>query len=176
MTDTAKEYATALFALSKENDSETEYYNGVEYIKEVFKANQEYIEFLATPNIPKEERTAALQKLFEAEVPELVLNFVQLICEKGHIRSYSDIAKEYMLLYLAYKDISYADITSAAELDDEQKSELQKKLEKLSGNKVVMEFTVDRSLLGGVIVRMDGTVLDGSLKSRLEDVKEVLDK
>ena len=65
-------------------------------------------------------------------------------------------------------------MTSAVELTDDEKKKLKLKLEKMSGKSLILKCTVDKSVLGGVIVKMDGKIMDGSLKHRLEEVKEVI--
>ena len=70
---------------------------------------------------------------------------------------------------------STAFVTSAAELTEAQKSELKKRLEKLSGHSVDMNFSVDTELIGGIVVKMDDKLFDGSLKKRLQEIKEAID-
>ena len=81
---------------------------------------------------------------------------------------------EYMKLYNESKRVSWAHVTSAVPLTAEQKTALRLKLEKQSGRNVLLECTVDKTMLGGVVVEMDGKILDGSLRRRLQEVKEVI--
>ena len=67
-----------------------------------------------------------------------------------------------------------ADITSARELDDAEKRSLEAQVQKLTGKKVRARFGLDASLLGGVVVRLGSTIYDGSVKGRLEKLKEVI--
>ena len=66
--------------------------------------------------------------------------------------------------------------TSAVSLTDRECIELTKKLEKISGNTVSLDCHVDPSLIGGVIVEMNGRVMDGSLRHRLREVKDVINR
>ena len=70
--------------------------------------------------------------------------------------------------------MSHALVKSAEPLTDEEKAKLIAKLEKVSGKSVDAEYRIDKSILGGVVVEMEGTIIDGSLKHRLESVKEVI--
>lgn len=83
--------------------------------------------------------------------------------------------KEYDKLLRESEKRSTAFVTSAAELTEIQKSDLKNKLEKLSGNSVDMEFSVDTKLIGGIVVKMDDKLFDGSLKKRLQEIKEAID-
>ena len=97
-----------------------------------------------------------------------------LLCEKGRINCFLDAVEEYQNLLNVSKRVSNAIVTSAVALSDEEKEKLGQKLEAISNTTVKMEYVVDASLLGGVIVEIDGKVLDGSIKNRLRDIKEVM--
>ena len=129
---------------------------------------------MSSPGISKNERLDSVKAAFEGRIPEYVLSFVQLLCERSRVRAFDDCLNEYEQLYNASKQISEAYVTSAVELTDDEKKKLKLKLEKMSGKSLILKCTVDKSVLGGVIVKMDGKIMDGSLKHRLEEVKEVI--
>lgn len=172
----SKEYAAALFSLACENQAEQSYADALDMIAAVFAETPEYTEFLASPGIPKEERTAALDEAFSAAVPEQVLSFLKVLCERGNIRSLNDCVKEYHKLLDTQKQFSRAKIISAVPLTDAQKKRLIQKLERKSGHTVLPEYIVDPALLGGMVVEMDGRVIDGSLQYKLQQVKEVISR
>ncbi len=172
----SKEYAIALFSLAKENDCEAQYKQGLDLIAEVFEQNPEYVEFLASPGVEKKERLDAIKKAFSESVPEQVVSFLQILCEKNVIRSFKACADEYEKLYEFSQKIITAKVTSAVELTDAEKEKIKLGLEKKTGKTVMLECKVDKSLIGGVMVDMDGTILDGSLRRKLQDVKEVIGK
>lgn len=176
MTQISKEYATALFMLAKESGREAEIAASLEDVTALFAENPEYVDFLASPCIPKAERIDAVEKAFGGRIDDYVTSFVQLLCERGHITGFADCAQEYGEMYRASMNTSVAEVTSAVTLTDEEKIQLKQKLEKMSGRSVILECRTDASLMGGIIVRMDGKVLDGSLKHRLYEVKEVISK
>ena len=129
---------------------------------------------MSSPGISKNERLDSVKAAFEGRIPEYALSFVQLLCERSRVRAFDDCLNEYEQLYNASKQISEAYVTSAVELTDDEKKKLKLKLEKMSGKSLILKCTVDKSVLGGVIVKMDGKIMDGSLKHRLEEVKEVI--
>ncbi|MGM9644421.1 MAG: ATP synthase F1 subunit delta [Eubacteriales bacterium] len=174
MTEMSKEYGVALFALAKECDAADEYKEALDTVTAVFRENPEYIDFLDSPSIAKNERTNAVEAAFGGRVPEHIVSFLQLLCEKGHIHSYTGCVKEYTALYDASKKVSVARVTSAVPLTDKEKDGLRKKLEKISGNSVFLECTTDKSLMGGLAVEIDGKVIDGTLRHRLNEVKDVI--
>lgn len=173
MTETAKEYAVALFELAKEENSEKQFADALENIRAEFDGNPEYADLLSSPNISLRERRTLLENAFFGRVPEYVLSFVQLLCDKGHIRELGKCIGEYEQLNKAYESVSNARIVSFVPLTEKEKEALIKKLEKISGHHVA-EYEIDESLLGGVTVYMDDAVIDGSLKHQLKEVKEVI--
>lgn len=176
MTGIAKEYAAALFMLAGETGVEDAYSDALDTVSALFSENPAYVEFLASPGIPKAERTDALDKAFSGHIPEEVVSFLQILCERGHIRHFSACAEEYRAMYQAAKAMVPARVISAVPLTEGEKVRLTEKLENLSGKTVLAEWAVDPSLLGGVVVEMDGKVLDGSLRHRLHDMKDVMDR
>lgn len=176
MTKTYKEYAEALFALGLENDAVDEYSQALESVRGVFSENPDYIDFLACYAIPASERTDALAEAFSDTLARNILSFLQLLCEQGNIKLFFDIADEYARLLLAHRSMSNAVVYSVIELDDRQKSALKARLEKLCGKSVSMSFAIDKSIMGGLYIDIDGSILDGSIRHRLHEVKEVIDK
>lgn len=176
MTDIGREYAEALFSLALEEEKQREYYDALVIAKAAFEESPEYMDFLSSPSIPVSERCRALEKAFDGAVPENVLSFMQLLCEKGHARSFYSCVTEYKKLLDESARISVAKVISAFALSDTEKNNIAAKLEKVSGHKVTLECSVDEKLIGGIVVEIDGKVMDGSLRHRLDEVKDVISK
>lgn len=176
MTQTIKEYAEALFSLATECGAQKEYYDALNTCWTAFHENPEYVDYLSSPAVPKDERCDALQAAFKEAVPEYILSFLCLLCERGRLRAFDTCLKEYEALYLESKRISVAKVVSAVPLSDAEANALQGKLEEQSGHTVRLEFSTDRSLIGGLVVYMDGKIMDGSIKNRLHSVKDVMNR
>ena len=174
MTELSREYAEALFAIACEEKAEKEYSEALEKISEALRENPEYMDFLLCPGIPATERLSAVEEAFSGFLPENVVFFLQLLCEKGRIQLFEGCVKEYNKLLDASMYISTAKITSAVELTQDEKKRLQSKLEKMIGHSVVMECIIDPSVMGGVLIETEGRVIDGSLRRHLHEVKEVI--
>ncbi len=176
MSEISNEYAKALFMLAIEKGSGEEYKKALDLITGVFDKNPGYTEFLSTFAIPLEERLSALETAFSDAIPRDVLSFLKLLCEKKHISEFSECAECYTALFDEMSRISNAKVTSAVELTENEKASLKEKLEKTSGRTTVIEYVVDESILGGLIVEVDGKVMDSSLKKHLKDVKDVISR
>ena len=90
--------------------------------------------------------------------------------------NFDKFVEAYMMLYRQSKNISTAKVKSAVERTATEKKQLVQKLEKMSGNKVIVDYSIDKKLLGGMVVYMDDKVIDGSVKRRLQEIKEVIDR
>lgn len=176
MTDIGREYGAALFMLAAEEDKKCEYYEALSAVKTAFESEREYIDFLSSPNIPVSERTKALEEAFGAFLPENVLSFLQLLCEKGHVRRFYECIEEYKKLLDTSMKVLVATVISAVELTETEKKKIKQSLKKISGYSVQLECSVDEKLLGGLIIKMDGKVIDTSLRTRLAEVKDVMCK
>ena len=176
MTEIIKEYSTALFMLASETGSQKEYAGILNEIKKVFIDNPAYLDLLSSPSIPVVERLSVIDNAFGKDAPEYVLSYLKLLCEKGRIGEFIESVDEYNALLNASERVFTAKVTSAQELTLEEKDKLIQKLEKSYLGKVQAEYLVDGALLGGMIVEIDGKVMDGSLRRRLQDVKEVINK
>ena len=176
MTEIIKEYSTALFMLASENGEQKEYAGLLGEIKDIFLKNPNYLTLLSSPSIPVTERLLAIDEVFKDKLPEYLLSYLKLLCEKGRIGEFIESVAEYNALLNASERVFLVKVTSAKELTDEEKSKLIQKLENLQRGTVEAEYSVDSTLLGGMIVEIDGKVMDGSLRRRLQDVKEVINQ
>jgi F-type H+-transporting ATPase subunit delta len=176
MSDRNKEYAEALFALAAETKQEKAYLEALQVVGDALTAEPDYVDLLAAPSVPVSERTALLEQAFGDVVPEQVLSFLQIVCAHGQIRTLPDCIEEYHRLYQAAVAMSTAYVTSAVALTDDQKARLGEKLAAKFGRRIDLVCTVDEHLLGGITVRLDGVVLDGSLRRRLQAVKDVIEQ
>ena len=176
MTKTYKEYAEAVFALGLENDAVDEYSRSLETVREVLLQNAEYVDFLACYAVPATERAEAVAEAFSDSLPKNVCSFLQLLCEQGNIKQFFDIADEYARLLTAHRSMSNAVVYSVVELSQAQKSALTARLEKLCKKTLSVSYVIDKSIMGGILVDIDGSIIDGSIRHRLHEIKEVIDK
>lgn len=174
MNEISKEYGTALFALACEENAKHEYASALRTVKELLDESPEYKELISSPAIPLSDRLAVIEQAFSKTVPEHVLSYLQLICEKGRFSCFNESVEQYNALLDASEQISAAKITSAIELTNEEKEKLVSKLESRYHCRISAEYYIDDAMLGGLIVELDGKILDGSLRQRLREVKEVM--
>lgn len=176
MSKISNEYAKALFALAKEENSEKDYEDALGLVDNMLNDNPGYIELLLSPKIPLDERHKIIDEAFLEVLPKNILSFLKLLCDKGHLRDFGSCVAEYRMMVNALTRLSEARVTTAIELSEAQKEALKAKLKKLSGNEVELLCVVDKSIIGGMVVEMDGKIIDKSIERHLKKVKDVISK
>lgn len=176
MTKMSNEYADALFSLAMELHAEDATLSALHLVQSTFRSEPQALALLASPSIPKSERLQVLEKAFAEHLPQHVMGYLHVLCSNGHIHAFEDSVKDYEELYNSARKLSTAYVTSAVELSNEEKDQLRIKLEKRFGRTIRLECAVDETLLGGLVVQVDGRVIDGSLKHRLHEIKEVMNR
>lgn len=174
MTQISKEYAAALFSLALEQKAAARWAQQLEVMEKALEATPDYISLLASPEIPGEERAGLLSKAFAGQADPELLSFAGLMCRKGRARELPDAIRRFRQLADEAAKRSRATVTSAVALTENEKNKLRASLEKQRGGTVELTCRVDPSLLGGMIVEMEGRIVDGSLRSRLQEIKEVI--
>lgn len=174
MTETSRSYADALFSLAAESGSIEQTLDSLRLARNELYATEGALELLASPAIPKDERLRVLEDAFGDTLPEHVLSLLCVMCANGHIRELDDCVTVYVELHDAAMKLSTAKVISAVPLTDTEKADLTAKLTAKLGRKIRLECGVDASLLGGLIVEVDGKVIDGSIRHKLQQIKEVM--
>ena len=176
MTQLYKEYAQALFMLSLECEKTDEYALDLEKVRAVFSDNPELTDLLTSPAVYLSERLDIIDKAFSESVCEDVCSFLKLLCEKKIIQIIMECIDEFKRLHQELKNISFIRVISAVELSEGQKAKLVEKMTKTTNKNISPIFVVDKDILGGIIIETEGKILDGSLRYKLKDVKDVMSR
>lgn len=174
MNEIGKEYGTALFTLACEENCQELCADGLKTAARVFEENPDYLKLLSSPSIALPERLSSLDAAFKDKVPEYVLSLLKLMCQKRRILYFSDAQEAYDELWKASKQIRKITVKSAVPLTDLQKKQLKEKLEAINHCSTEIHYLIDPALLGGIVVETEDRVLDGSVRNRLQQVKEVM--
>jgi F-type H+-transporting ATPase subunit delta len=131
--------------------------------------------FFQNPAIPVLEKVALLDKLNQKlSLQKELRNLLAVLINNGRIGGIAEVAAGYRKILQEQSGIRQAEIVTARELGEDEKSAMVSEISKLAGAKVEASFRLDASVLGGAVVRLGSTVYDGSVKGRLERLKEAL--
>jgi F-type H+-transporting ATPase subunit delta len=108
------------------------------------------------------------------QVSEQAANLVRLLLRRGRIEDLPRVAAEYRRLDDRRQGITHATATSASELTQDEIRELTARLEQSTGGRIALDVEVDPSLLGGLVVRVGDRLIDGSVRGRLERLRNQL--
>ncbi|MBE5961087.1 MAG: ATP synthase F1 subunit delta [Lachnospiraceae bacterium] len=173
----SKTYGDALFELALEKQTIDTVFEEIKEVKEVFTENEELMKLLNHPKITKEEKVKIIENIFKGRVSDDVTGFLVIIVEKGRYNSFDAIFDYFIAAVKEYKKIGIAKVTSAVELSDEQKKKVEEKLLQTTiYTSFEMNYHVDKSLIGGLIIRIGDRVVDSSIKTKLDKLARNLQK
>jgi len=129
---------------------------------------------LANPAISLETRAAAIDATFGRVASRPVINLIQLMLRRGRIGDLPRVAAEFRRLDNAHQRITIATATTAAPLSAGELTALTQRLEAFTGGRIELDVKEDPSLLGGLVVQVGDRLIDGSVRGRLERLRNQL--
>lgn len=174
MSQAGTVYGQGLYTLAQEEGLEEQILGELAVLETAFGENPEFCKLLASHNIPLQERLEILDGSFRGKAHQYVLNFLKLLTEKNHIRSFPECYRAYREQYNTDKGILEVRVFTAIALNDAQKIRLTDKLAALTGKKISLFCKVDPAVLGGVRLRYDGCQVDGTIQGRLQAMEKQL--
>lgn len=168
-----REYGEALYTLAEEQGTEDSTLRELEVIRDAFLGNPDYITLLDTPALGKSEKLALLAESL-ASAQEYVRSLLMILCEAHGVHCYPQVLAAYQEAYDRAHNIEQIDALTATPLQEAQKEAIIRQWEARLGKKIRLRNIVDSSLLGGITLRVQGKQMDGSLRNRLEELRESL--
>lgn len=169
----ARRYATALADVLGSNYAEVS--AELKSWEEMMGANPDLIAALKNPAIAHASKEKVLESLIEKSKPSATTaNFLRVLLQNGRLVNLSEINQTLGKVIEERSGVVAANITSARELSDAEKKELQSGIEKMTGKSVSLNFGINKELIGGVVTTIGSTVYDGSVKTQLENLKQEL--
>ena len=168
----ARRYARAVFEIALEKQRLDEWQSGLGEMARLT-GDRSVASYLESPDISFEDKARLLSERL-GDIEPLVLNLVYLLIARGRFGVLIDIADEYQRLLDKYNNIERAEAITAVPLDKKDKKRLSERLGSITGKKVIIKDKIDPDLIGGVVVRVAGKLLDGSTRGKLEALKREL--
>ena len=167
-------YAEALFEVARAEGSLGRAEDELFSVARTFEANDELRESLTDAAIPLERRQAIVENLLGGRASNVTTALVGFVIAAGRGRDLPKIIDRLVEKAADSRAEAVAEVRTAFAIDDEQRARLTEALSKHTGKKVSVKVVIDPSVLGGVVVQIGDTVIDGSVRSRLEQLKESL--
>lgn len=171
----SKTYGDALFDIAVENGRTDVFFEEVKGLKQVLAENQDLSRFLGHPDIALAEKVTVVENIFKGRISDEIVGLMRIVVTKGRGPELMGILDYFIAKTKEYKKIGVASVTSAAELSAEQKKKIvEKLLSSTSYNAFEMDYKVDASLIGGIVIRIGDRVVDGSVRNKLANLKKEL--
>ena len=168
----ARRYAQAVFEIALEKKELERWQSDLQKIVSTV-GDDAFLAAMESPKIKFDDKVRLLSERL-GDVNPLVLNLVRLLIARVGIGMIGDIADEYQRLLDSYHGIEPAEVIIAVPLDDKDIQKLTENLSTLVGKKIVLKSEVDPRVIGGIVARVGGKLLDGSTRSKLAALRREL--
>lgn len=163
----ARNYAEALLALAHKANDTAGWGDLIRQISDAITGDVQLSRFLESPRISAEQKSAVISKAFGSRVPRIFLRYLLQLVHNRRQMLIPQIAAEYETLRDAESGIVHARVAVAQPTGESERNMIAERLSAALGKSVVPHLEVDPSILGGVVVRVGDTVMDGSLRRKL---------
>ena len=168
-----RRYATAVFEIAQEKNDYDKWQSDLQHMAAAA-ADASFLDVLESPRLALDQKTRFLKQTLPGLSP-LAVNLVLLLVSRDIVSIIPQIAAQYIDLMNEYHGIAAADVVTAVPLDNADKEKIRTQLSALTGAAVEIKAEVDPGILGGVIARVGGKLLDGSTRSKLAALKRRLE-
>jgi F-type H+-transporting ATPase subunit delta len=172
--DRTTAYAEALFAVAQAEGPLAEIEDELFRVAQVVKGNDELRDKLADHQIPVATRQQVIVDLLAGKAQPATVNLVSLVVGNGRVRELPAIVDALVAMTARAASKEVAEVRSAIALTDDQKSRLADALGKATGKQVEVKVIVDPSIQGGLVAQVGDTVIDGSIRRRLDQLRNAL--
>jgi F-type H+-transporting ATPase subunit delta len=166
-------YAQALVGAAQEAgmlDAALDEFDAV--VRDVLDAHPKFEQLMASAMLSAEEKTAALERVFEGRASELMINFLKVVARHGRLDCLRAIHRSAGRLRDELRDRVPVEVTTAAPLDAASRRRLVETLREKLGREPLINPRVDPGLIGGAVIRLGDTVFDGSVANQLEILRQ----
>jgi ATP synthase F1 delta subunit len=167
-----KIYGHALYDVAKERGIIEEISEEYKAVGKVFTDNPDLKRLFMIPLLSAYEKRNVAQKVFEGRILPELLNYLYVLIDEKRIGAWEDIGRYYEKVVLENNGLIKGVVYSAVPLDDDRIRALEKSTASFTGNNVMLESRIDKSLIGGVKIYIDGKLIDSSVKARLDNLRQ----
>ncbi len=167
-------YLQALLELAKSKNQLEEVTKDLDAVANLFDENEKLRKIFLHPSVTRDEKTSLVKSVFAPYVSTLVKNFLLLLVTKRRENILDDVLEQYQAVADLVGGRSRATVTTAIPITEDRRAGLKKTLEDVTNRTVEVNTRVDPEILGGVVVKMGNKVIDGSVATRLKNLRKKL--
>ena len=160
-----RRYALALYEVAEKNGKVDEYLGDLREICELIDKDEEFQEVIKHPQISTKQKKRVFINIFKGKIDEELLSFLLILKEK---------LKEMEKIHLDKLNVLQGIVKTTIPLEEYEYNSLVEKLEKKYNKDIILKKIIDPEILGGIYVRIGNDIIDGTVKTRLEDLKKLM--
>ena len=164
-------YAEALFGVARAEGTLGEVEDELFRFSQTLQGSDELRDALTDPSIPASRRQQIIEDLLGGRASSTTVALVSLVVGTGRARELPTIIRQLVDMSAAEANKEVAEVRSAIDLNDDQRKRLAEALGHATGKQVEVKVVVDPSVLGGIVAQVGDTVIDGSVRGRLDQLK-----
>jgi len=168
----ARPYAKAAFDFAVEQQSLDRWQSMLAFTAEV--TRNDMIEELLSGAVAPETLSKTFIAVCGEQLDDAGQNLIKIMAENGRLRVLPEVLQQFIELRASLEAIAEVEVTSASPLSEDQQAKIAAAMEKRLSRKVKLNCKIDKSVLAGVVIRAGDMVIDGSVRSRLERLADVL--
>ena len=172
----SKRYAVALFNAAVRQDIAEQIHEDLTSLDELMRVNPDFRNFLLSPQVLTEDKKKIIVDVLAERSAGLLVKFLMLLIDKKRLEFVGEIAEAYTYLFEQLQGILEAKIITAIPLDADLEQQTIEKLEAETGKTIRLVKTVDPKIIGGMIVILEDTVVDGSIRHQLDAMRKSLNE
>lgn len=170
-TTIARNYAETLLELARRSGDLRGFGEAADEVADAMQRDRTLHLFLESPRVSAQQKNQVIGRAFQGQLPPLFVRFLQALVTHRRQMLLPQVAQEYHDLVDQVEGRVHASVTVAREPGDGERDAIAKELSRAYGKEVVPHFAVNQAILGGVVVRVGDTVLDGSVRRRLASLR-----
>lgn len=169
----ARRYAHAIFDIARSQNTLDFWANDLDSIAQTFD-QAEVKQYLENPKTPKDKKRVFVQGVLGKQVSPGALNLALLLVQRERQTYIDGIRNEFIKLVNQIKGVEIAQVTTAIPIDEAEKNYIRDRLAAITGKQIQIETQVDPDIIGGVVARIGDTLIDGSVRNRLQALRKQL--
>lgn len=136
--------------------------------------NLQLKEVISGDKVPAAKKKEIVSAIFSGKLSSLVMNFIDLIIDQAREELLSSLAQDFSKKAYAARNVAQAEVITAVPINEELQKDIGKRLAQILKKEIEVKSRIDESILGGLVIKVEGKVIDGSLRRQLEDLHGTL--
>jgi F-type H+-transporting ATPase subunit delta len=171
-----KRYALALYEVAEDKGKVEEYLNNLREIVSLMKNDVDFLSVIKHPKVSSIKKKEMFTNIFKDKIDDGLLSFLLILIQKNRILFLKEDLKQMEKIHLERTNTLLAEVKTVIPLVETERENLRVKLSKIYDKKIVFDEKLDGKVIGGVYIRIGDDVIDGTVQSKLEEMKKLMFK